>query len=178
MLPKLKLFQKCLQLNSGSELPHDDPRVYQSKPWINKEIQYHSLSHYLETQAILMQLFSRFIGNEKTEHLNRIGHHNFQRILHYIQENITQEISVNRLAEMACASRDHFARTFKSIIGMPPSEYIIQKRLEKAKLLLLTTNASLSEIISQTGFHSTAYFCRVLKKNVSCTPLQFRKNRG
>ena len=172
------LFKKCLSLNPGYELPHHDPKVYQSKPWINKEIHYHSLSHYLETQAILMQLFSRFIGNEKTANLSRIGHHSFQRILHYIQENITQEISISRLAEMACSSRDHFARTFKSVIGMPPSEYIIRKRLEKAKLLLLTTDASLSEIISLTGFHTTAYFCRAFKKHTSCTPLQFRRNRS
>jgi AraC-like DNA-binding protein len=172
------LFQKCLQLNPGYELPHHDPKVYQSKPWINKDIQYHSLSHYLETKAILMQLFSRFAGSEKTENMNKIGHYSFQNILYYIQENITQDISVTRLAEMAYTSRDHFTRTFKSIIGMPPSEYIIRKRLEKAKLLLLTTDASLSEIISLSGFHTTAYFCRIFKKYTSYTPEQFRRNRG
>ena len=172
------LFQKCLHLNPGYELPHHDPKVYQSKPWINKEIHYHSLSHYLETKAILMQIFSRFVGNEKTESINKISHHSFQNILHYIQENITQDIPVTRLAEMAYTSKDHFTRTFKSIIGIPPSEYIIRKRLEKAKLLLLTSDASLSEIISRTGFHTTSYFCRIFKKYTSFTPAQFRKNRG
>ena len=172
------LFQKCLQLNPGYELPHHDPKIYQSKPWINKEITYHSLSHYLETKAILMQLFSRFAGNEKTDTINKIGNHSFQNILHYIQENITQDIPVKKLAEMACSSKDHFTRTFKSIIGIPPSEYIIRKRLDKAKLLLLTTDASLSEIISLSGFHTTAYFCRIFKKYTSFTPEQFRRNRG
>jgi len=172
------LFQKCLDLNPGYELPHHDPKVYQSKPWIHKEIHYPSLSHYLETKAVLMQLFSRYVGDEKTDQINKLGHRIFQDILHYVQENITQDIPVTRLAEMACSSKDHFTRTFKSITGMPPSEYIILKRLEKAKLLLLTTEASLSEIISMSGFHSTAYFCRIFKKYTAFTPLQFRKNRG
>jgi YesN/AraC family two-component response regulator len=61
---------------------------------------------------------------------------------------------------------------------MPPSEFIIKKRLEKAKLLLLTTNYPLSEIIQQTGFKTTPYFCRMFKKYTSFTPEQFRKNRG
>jgi hypothetical protein len=58
------LFKKCLELNPGHELPHHDPRVYQSKPWINKDVTYPSLAHYLETTAIIAQLFSRFVREE------------------------------------------------------------------------------------------------------------------
>ncbi len=185
VLPKIQasmndpaLFHKCLALNPGFELPHDDPRVYQAKPWINKEISYSSLAHYLETTAVIAQLFSRFVKEELTGNINKIANPNFQNVLKFIQENIHQEISVRELAAMSFTSKDHFARIFKSITGMPPSEYVIQKRLEKAKLLLLTTNDSLSEIIAQTGFRTTAYFCRMFKKHTSLTPEQFRKNRG
>ncbi|WP_372935357.1 helix-turn-helix domain-containing protein [Mariniphaga sediminis] len=172
------LLQKCLNLNPGYELPHHDPKIYQSKPWINKEITYTSLSHYLETTAILKQLFSRFVQEELPIDINKIANNKFQNVLKFIQENIAQEISVSKLAELSFTSKDHFSRVFKSITGMPPSEFIIRKRLEKAKLLLLTTNDPLSDIISQTGFRTTAYFCRIFKKYTSLTPEQFRKNRG
>lgn len=171
------LLQKCLALNPGYELQHHDPKVYQSKPWINKKISYTSLSHYLETTAILSQLFSRFIQEELPVKINKIASHNFQNVLKFIQDNITQEISVSKLAELSFLSKDHFSRVFTSTTGMPPSEFIIQKRLEKAKLLLLTTNDPLSDIISQTGFRSTAYFCRIFKKYTSLSPGQFRKYR-
>lgn len=172
------LFEKCLELNPGYELPHHDPKVYQSKPWMNKEISYNSLAHYLETTAIIVQLFSRFVLEERSVNIGQIGNQNFQNVLKFIQENIAQEIPVSKLAELSFTSKDHFSRIFKSITGMPPSEFIIRKRLEKAKLLLLTTNDSLSEIIVQTGFRTTAYFCRMFKKYTSLTPEHFRKNRG
>lgn len=172
------LFQKCLKLNPGYALPHHDPKVYQSKPWINKEISYDSLAHYLETSAIISQLFSRFIKEELSVNISKIANHHFRSILKHIQRNIAQEISICELAEMFCTSKDHFSRVFKSITGLSPNEYIIRKRLEKAKLLLLTTNYSLSEIIQLTGFKTTAYFCRVFKKYSSYTPMEFRMQRG
>lgn len=174
----LVLFQKCLDLNPGYALPHHDPRVYQSKPWINREILYSSLSHYLDTAAIIAQLFSRFIKEENTSNISNIANKDYRKVLEFIQINLQHEISIHQLAEMAYASRDHFSRVFKSITGMPPSEYIIRKRLEKAKMLLLTTNESLSGIVAQTGFRTTAYFCRIFKKYTSFTPGEFRRSRG
>ncbi|MGM0376398.1 MAG: helix-turn-helix transcriptional regulator [Bacteroidota bacterium] len=172
------LFRRCLELNPSCELPHHDPRVYQSKPWINKEISYPFLACYLETAGIIAQLFSRFVKEELPVNISKMANHNFQDVLKFIQENIAKEISVRELAEISFSSKDHFARVFKSITGMPPSEFIINKRLEKAKLLLLTTNYPLSDIIQQTGFKTTAYFCRIFKKYTSFTPEEFRKNRG
>ena len=185
VLPKIEsnaddpaLFQKCLHINPGYELPHHDPKVYQSKPWINKEIIYNSLAHYLETNAIISQLFSRFVKEELSSDISKIANQHFRSILKYIQQNIAQEIPICELAEMFCTSKDHFTRVFKSITGMPPNEYIIRKRLEKAKLLLLTTNYPLTLIIQLSGFKTTAYFCRIFKKYTSCTPLEFRMQRG
>lgn len=185
VLPKIKaepddllLFQKCLHLNPGYELPHHDPKIYQSKPWIMKEIKYSSMAHYLETTAIIAQLCSRFIKEELTSNISKIANRNFQNVLKYIQKNMAREISVKEMAELFFTSQDHFSRVFKSITGMPPSEYIIRNRLERAKLLLLTTNYSLTEIIQHTGFKTTPYFCRMFKKYTSFTPEAFRKSRG
>ena len=172
------LFQRCVEINPGYELPHHDPLVYQKKPWVNRSMMYNSLSHFLETTGIIRQIFSRFVHYESGNDIGKLSSHNIHVILKYIQENIQNDIPVNLLAEMACISKDHFTRLFKSVTGIPPSEFIILKRVEKAKLLLLTTDYPLDEICSQTGFKTTAYFCRVLKKCTSFTPMEFRKNRG
>lgn len=172
------LFHKLLHLNPGYELPHHDPKIYQSKSLINKEINYPTLAHYLETTAIIAQLFSRFVREELSGNMSKIANSNFQKVLRFIQKNLDHEISVRQLADMSFSSKDHFTRVFKSINGMPPSEYIIRKRLEKAKLLLLTTNCPLTEIIQQTGFKSTPYFCRMFKKYSGFTAEEFRRSRG
>ncbi|MFV0378769.1 MAG: helix-turn-helix domain-containing protein [Mangrovibacterium sp.] len=172
------LFQRCIELNPGYELPHHNPLVYQKEPWINRSLNYNSMSHFLETEGIMKLLFSRFVGRELTNDMGKLSSHNIQSILKYIQENMEQEIEVNRLAEMTCISKDHFTRVFKSVTGVPPSEFIILKRIEKAKLLLLTTDNSLGEICSQTGFNTTAYFCRLFKKYTNLTPVGYRKHRG
>ena len=172
------LINRCVELNPGFELPHHDPKIYQNKPWINKKLSFDSIGHYLETTGIIKQLISRFTGQELTNQIGNLSDHNLQHVLTYIRKNLTNDLSVSELADIACISRDHFTRTFKSITGMPPSEFIIQKRIEKAKMFLLTTNDSLTEIISQTGFKTTAYFCRIFKKYTSYTPLEFRMKRG
>ena len=172
------LFQKCLRLNPGYELPHHDPKIYQSKPWIINKVKYSSLAHYLETTSIIAQLCSRFIKAELTNNISKISNINFQNVLKHIHKNLAHDISVKELAGMYFTSKDHFSRVFRSITGMPPSEYIIRKRLEKAKLLLLTTNYPLTEIIQHTGFKTTAYFCRIFKKYTLFTPDAFRKSRG
>jgi len=172
------LFQRCTDLNPGYELPHHDPKVYQTKPWVNKEMEYSSIGHYLETTGIINQLFSRFTGHELTNDIRRLSNNTFQYILTYIQENLTNDLSVDFLAEKACMSRDHFTRIFKSITGMPPREFVIRKRIDTAKLFLLTTNEPLNEIIIKTGFKTPAYFCRIFKKYTSFTPAEFRKKRG
>lgn len=171
------LFSRLLELNPDHELPHHDPHVYQNKPWINKDIIYPSLGHYLESMGIIQQLFSRFSGRELNNDIYKLPGHVIQNALLYIQKNINNDLSVEKLANIACLSRDHFSRLFKSITGMPPREFIIRKRIETAQLFLLTTDCSLNHIIENSGFKTTAYFCRIFKKYTSLTPEEFRRGR-
>ena len=172
------LFSRLLDINQGLELPHRDPNVYQKKPWVNRKAEYHSVCQHLETNGILGQLFSRFLVPGQKNPANAILRYNIQPILLHIQDNLPNEMTVEELADMACLSTDHFTRTFKSLIGMPPCEYIIRKRIEKAQLLLLTTDLSHNRIMEETGFHNASYFTRLFKKYTSYTPAVYRKQRG
>ena len=79
---------------------------------------------------------------------------------------------------MACFSKDHFTRIFKSLPGMPSCEYIIRKRIEKAQLLLLTTDLPNNRIMEEIGIRNASYFPRVFRKYTSYTPVVYRKQRG
>lgn len=172
------LFKRLLEINPDLELPHHDPNVYQKKPWVNKKVEFRSVSHHLETMGILGQLFSRFLIQEQNPPATSLLRYNIQPILLYIQNNLSENISVNKLAEMSYFSKDHFTRVFKSLIGIPPCEFIIRKRIEMAQLLLLTTDMTQSQIIEEAGFRSVTYFSRIFHKYTSYTPAEYKNLRG
>ena len=62
------LLYRLLEINPGLELPHHDPKVYQSKPWMNKKNVYHSPAQKIESDAIIQLLFSGFI--DSTSHVD------------------------------------------------------------------------------------------------------------
>lgn len=173
-----KLFERIVEINPGLQLPHHHPNVYQTKLWLNKKVTYLSAGHHLETIGILKQIFSRFIEHGQHQTMNRILKYNIQPILLYIQNNIVRDIKVEELANMACLSKDHFSKVFKSITGMAPGDFIIKKRIERAQFLLLTTEMDQYEIIELTGFKSASYFSRIFKQQTSYTPARYRKQIG
>lgn len=172
------LFMRILEIDPNMQLPHHHPNVYQTKLWMNKKVAYQTVSQHLETIGILKQLFSRFLNPVQTHTISSLLKYNIQSILLHIQNNLQQNISVDELAAMAYISKDHFAKIFKTIIGVAPCEFIIRKRIEKAQFLLLTTDLSQDQIIERTNFKSDSYFCRIFKKYTTYTPAAYRKQRG
>jgi len=173
-----KLFQRMVEIHPDLQLPHHHPNVYQTKLWLNKKVTYQSASHYFETVGILKQLFSRFLESGQSNVITSMLKYNIQPVLIHIQNNLQNDIHVSELADMACLSKDHFSKVFKSITGMAPCDYVIRKRIERTQFLLLTTDLSQKEIIEQTGFKTTSYFSRIFKKITTYTPERYRKQRG
>jgi len=171
------LFERLLYINPDLQLPHRDPKVYQTKPWINKKVNYKSINQHLESIGIIRQLFSSFLESEQNINSNNLLRHNMQNILLHIQSNLQNDITIRELADIACLSKDHFTRMFKSLVGIPPCEFIIRKRIEKAQYLLLTTDMTHEQIIEKTNFKSLSYFSRMFKKYTLYTPTVFRQQR-
>ncbi len=145
---------------------------------MNKKIDYLTAARHLETIGNLKQLFSRFLEPGQNYPVAGMLKYNIQPILLYIRNHLRQNISVEELAGIACFSKDHFSRVFKTITGMAPCDYIIRQRIERSQFLLLTTDLSQNQIIDQTGFRSASYFSRIFKKHTSYSPAQYRQQRG
>jgi AraC family transcriptional regulator len=151
-------FTRLLEFNPGLELPHHDPQVYQTKPWMDKKPTWHSPGQKPETEAMIQQLFSGFITGFSQMDLTSNLKYNIQDILGFIQSNLQNDIKIEQLAQIACLSKDHFARVFKSIFSVSPCEFIIRKRFEKSQFLLLTTDLPINRIIDETNFKNAPYF--------------------
>jgi len=96
----------------------------------------------------------------------------------YLEENFTQRVNMQTLAELAGYSSDHFRHLFKEQTGMSPARYVLNKRLEAARHMLLNTTASVSSIGLECGFSTTSQFIELFKRANGRTPLQFRVSRS
>lgn len=92
-----------------------------------------------------------------------------------IQERITLPLSVQEIADCLEISREHLSRIFKDQLGITPYSFIINTKMEKAKIELTQTLIPIKEIAYDMGFSSPELFTQIFKRNYKITPKQFRK---
>jgi AraC family transcriptional regulator len=99
-------------------------------------------------------------------------------VVEYIEENLTASPSLTALARIAHLSAFHFARQFKVATGLPPHQYLIQRRVERAKHLLQRGDLPLSDVATSAGFSDQSKFSNHFKRIVGVSPRQFRLSAG
>jgi AraC family transcriptional regulator len=96
-------------------------------------------------------------------------------VIEYIEEHLDAGPSLEQMAAVARLSPYHFARQFKAATGLPPHQYVIARRVERAKLLLQAgTDLSLAEVAARAGFSDQSQFSYHFKRLVGVVPRQFR----
>ena len=98
--------------------------------------------------------------------------------IRYMETDPLQELSVGEVAELCNVSEIYFRKLFKEYSGMPPAEYRLKTKLEKAKIHLEYDNLSISEISDTLNFTSPAYFCKQFKAYTGMTPLEYKNSRS
>lgn len=94
----------------------------------------------------------------------------------YLEEYYGEDISIQELCQMLGISYSHFHRSFKQKTGSSPQEYLIQRRLDAALILLETTSASLREIGIRCGLLDEQGLYRLVKKKTGMSPSAYREN--
>ena len=97
-----------------------------------------------------------------------------RRIVTQIEHALDQRITVEDLARDAGLSRSHFSRAFQASTGEPPQEFIIGRRLCRARDMLKDSDRSIADIAVQTGFSSHAHLTTAFKKRLGVTPVRYR----
>jgi AraC family transcriptional regulator len=96
-------------------------------------------------------------------------------VVEHIEEHLDASPTLEQIAAVARLSPYHFARQFKAATGLPPHQYVIVRRVERARQLLQGGNdLSLAEIAAHAGFSDQSQFCHHFKRLVGVTPGQFR----
>ncbi|WP_085899071.1 helix-turn-helix domain-containing protein [Kiloniella majae] len=83
-------------------------------------------------------------------------------------------MTLDELANVATMSRYHFAKMFKDLTALPPHRFLAERRIEKAKSLLMTSKASTAEIAYQVGYNSQSNFTQTFRRLTGLTPAKYR----
>ena len=100
-----------------------------------------------------------------------------RQVVDYMNANLQNDIALTDLANLLALSRFHFVRTFKQSTGLPPHQYLMARRIERAKELLAERDLSVAEVSRRTGFHGATQLTRAFRKLVGTTPTGFRRDR-
>jgi AraC family transcriptional regulator len=98
------------------------------------------------------------------------------RVLDFIEANLEGDLTVSRLASVACLSQFHFARAFKAAVGQSPHRHVSARRLERAKELLSDADRALVDIALALRFSCQGNFTRAFRQATSRTPAQYRRS--
>jgi AraC-like DNA-binding protein len=108
----------------------------------------------------------RLLGDEQTS-----------RVLHFLHEHYREPVMLQEIAGVAGMSRTTFALRFKHAVGQSPNQYLVDFRINQAKLLLAESELTVSEIAYRVGFNDPGYFARMFKRRCRVTAKDFRVRR-
>jgi len=101
-----------------------------------------------------------------------------RKAVSYMDLNLSKPLSLERLAQKACLSKYHFCREFKKYIGTSPIQFMMNRRICQATLLLQGTELSISCVAIRSGFNDQSEFSKWFKKTTGFTPSWYRKSFG
>lgn len=171
----LPLIKHLCEINPHMKLAKPDPQSYDNQPTLIQNVlknKQRSFYDKVESRGIVYQLLSRFIKHGQQKSKNQDGR--IEKVLSYIHNHLYEPIELNTLAEIACLSKDHFIRLFKHETSTTPLQFINQKKIEKAQLLLVTEDMPVKDIAFTVGFDDYSYFNRLFRKMTGVTPKEYK----
>lgn len=132
----------------------------------------------LYSQAVLIEILAFFLENISEEEIfinSSSSIDKLEKIFLYIENNISEDISIKQLAKMTNFHPNYFIRFFKKHTGISPAHYINKRRMEKAKNLLTLNNMSVTYIGESLGFNDLYHFSRMFKTYTGFSPTEYRK---
>jgi len=150
-----------------------------------EELRSESPGYELMVQGLLFILFARLFRTEVREIMDARRFGRLRRLqeqiapIHdYVSLHYHESLRLTALAELCHLSEHHFCSIFREATGTTPMTYINRCRVEKAQILLQTTNIPIASIAEQCGFADMCYFSRCYRKHKGYAPSAERKQSG
>jgi len=98
-------------------------------------------------------------------------------LVSFIDDHLDEDLSLKRLAAIAGLSPHRVSRLFRQALGMPPHRFVLERRIQQARGLLVATNDSIADIAYQVGFSSHAHLTTMFRRRIGMTPSTYRRQQ-
>ncbi|KAA0985509.1 AraC family transcriptional regulator [Pseudomonas sp. ANT_J28] len=130
-----------------------------------------SLAHEMLSHVLLGQVGMR----EGLRLKGGLAAHQRRQLVEFIDNQLAEAISLGQLAALCALSEYHFARMFRESFGLPPHQYVLSRRLSRARELLRSTSQLLGDIALACGFASASHFTNRFRQASGGTPGEYRQ---
>ncbi len=124
---------------------------------------------------VLAVLLMRETACGPTELAAPAGSRECSAVKWYIDAHFKENITLDRLAQVAGVNKYYLAHSFTEEYGIPPIKYLNKRRIEESKILLRSTDLSLGRIVQMLGFSSGSYFAQMFRRYEGTTPTAYRE---
>lgn len=130
--------------------------------------------------ALVVHLVRTWSSLPQRTNLHRSGLAPWQqkRAIELLQSRYAESLSITELAAEARLSPFHFIRSFKNSVGVPPHQYLTKIRLERACVLLETTNLSITDVALEIGYDAPGHFASLFRRHYGLTPTAYRREQN
>jgi AraC family transcriptional regulator len=137
----------------------------------------------LFVDPIVSAIANRFIAinyhtpvAEPGKQTQRLTHRQMQRIREFVEANLETDIRLEMMAGICGRSTEYFVRVFKATAGVSPYQYVLNLRIERAKVLLGVEGASIADVALQCGFSHQEHLTRMFRRFTGVTPGRYRSS--
>lgn len=158
-----------LELRQESDIGHLDGA------WLDEYL-YSILGHLWSRHADLLRRIEALPAVRRSTRIEQ--YRRLRRARDFIDANLVGELPLAEIAHVACLSPFHLLRLFKGAFGRTPHQYATDRRLRRARTLVLGTDLPISEICNQVGYESLGSFSYRFKRHFGASPRQLRSEHG
>ena len=170
------LFQALCEHNSFMALKAPDPRIYDNKTSLIECVRLNRerpVWDRLESVGIIYRLLGRFLKEATPKYDTKDPR--VRDAITMINSKTSDPVRVDALAREVRMTSDHFIRLFKKEMGCTPAQFIIERRMMKAMLMLSAEPLMTKEVAYALGYDNLSYFSRLFKRHTGLTPSAYRE---
>jgi AraC family transcriptional regulator len=129
-------------------------------------------------QMLAMHLLRQYTsrGGAIKEPSQGLTHQQMSRVMDFVQAHLSQDLSLEVLAQQAGFSSYHFARLFRQTTGESPHQWVLHQRIERAQQLLKKSNVPLVHVALESGFANQSHLTQAFKRQLGLTPRAYRQD--
>jgi AraC-like DNA-binding protein len=159
------------------DLGFEDPIILSAARGIGAEIRDRNPLSAMLVESYTATIFAQLMRRQRYPAAVRKGGlapMNLDRVIQRIDDDLTADLSLSQLADLAGLSVPHFCRAFRQTLGCPPYAFIIRRRIERAKDFLRHSSMPVTDIALSCGFSSSSHFSNAFRREVGMTPVAYR----